>query len=535
MQMTSQTVRRSALATVLGLTILGGPTAYQYLTTTTPQLAPGQRLTADQEVQGAGAVLRYQGDGNLVLYGRSGPLWASNTSAAPGYVEMQGDGNLVAYNAAGAPYWATDTHAPGAWAEISAAGLRLKAVETVWSTPAFPVDPGPERSPFARVGYLRAEPAGFVDDSGFVLPLYAHAGNLFSLFTRDPGRAIAELDDVAAAGYQGVRVWSTLGGSYWAGDHVGPDITPHYWEHVRAFGEALRARGLRAVWSQGDVGQLRERRAYMTRLAELDAALGGFIDFIDCGNEAWQTGEPDPARLAQCVGYYQSAGGRAIRSLTSPAGETKEVLDAFSIDPAQVYDVHSDRGQHFWDKRRHIFSIPYEGKPRRRLGINSEPPGAGRLVSATANIGELNHEAVTMLAVAGAISRQAWVWFSGEGVKIDRGLKTEAGFATTPTAFSWLPRDLMTYQTLHHGGNTWRGTRFVATVGEARVDCATTTTGDKAVCTIDGPPGTYRFPVEKSFTGRLCHPGDGTCQDVAYQAGQSMPVSFERGRVLLIP
>lgn len=382
-----------------------------------------------------------------------------------------------------------------------------------------------------RVGRLRLEPQGYTDDSGPVLPLYAHAGNLFALFTRDQARALAELDDVASAGYHGVRVWATLGGSYWDGDHVGPDRTPDYWGHVRAFGQALRVRGLRAVWSQGDVGQLRDRRAYMTQLAQVDNDLNGFIDVIDCGNEAWQTGEPDPARLAQCVGYYQAAGGQALRSLTSPPGETKDQLDEYSIDPAQIYDVHSERDQHSWDKRRHIFSIAYEGKPRRRFGINSEPPGSGRLVSASANIGELDDEAVPLLAVAGAISRQAYVWFSGEGVKIDRGLKTEAGFATTPTAFSWLPRDLMSYPTLYHSGDRFRGTRIVATTGDARVDCATN--GRDHVCTIDGPGGSYRFPVEQSFAGRLCNQGDGTCQDVAYRAGQYFPVSFTRGRVLI--
>lgn len=389
----------------------------------------------------------------------------------------------------------------------------------------------PAFSDQARVGRLRLTPNGFADDSGPVLPLYAHAGDLFSLFTRDPVRAGAELDDVAEADYQGVRTWGTLGGDYWAGRHVGPDRTPDYWGHVRRFGEALRARGLRAVWSQGDVGQI-SRQPYMAQLAQIDNELGGFIDFIDCGNEAWQTGEPDPNRLATCVGYYQAAGGRAIRSLTSPPGEGKEELDRYSIPPAQVYDVHTYRDGHSWDKRRHIFSIPYEGKPRLQFGIGSEGPGNGALVSVTDNKHELDHEAMPLLAVTSMYSRQAFVWFSGEGVKINRGLKTEAGFWTTPTAVKWLPRDLMGFATLHHGGSSWSSVRVLAATGEGRADCRTSTDG-RFACTLDGPPGTYAFPVERAFAGQLCNPGDSSCVDVSHQRGDQLRVTFIRGRVLV--
>ena len=60
--------------------------------------------------------LIYQNDGNLVFYGPSGPLWASDTiGQPPGFATMQGDGNLVVYRADGVPIWATDTSGmPGA-------------------------------------------------------------------------------------------------------------------------------------------------------------------------------------------------------------------------------------------------------------------------------------------------------------------------------------------------------------------------------------------------------------------------------------
>lgn len=401
--------------------------------------------------------------------------------------------------------------------------LRASLTATVAPPPPHPV------SVNATIGRLQVTD-GFVDVTGPVLPLYAHAGNLFSLFIRDQPRALQQLDVVAAAGYRGVRAWSTLSGPYWAGDEVGPDRTPDYWTHVEAFAQALSARGLRAVWSQGDVGAIRDRRAFMERLAAVDAARP-FIDFIDCGNEAWQTGEPDPNRLAQCVGYYQNAGGLGIRSLTSPPGETKDVLDQYSIPPAQVWDVHSWRDGHWYDKRRHMFSISYEGKPRLRYGINSEPPGAGDLVSASENKHELDDEAVALFAATSAIARQAFVWFSGEGVKIRKGLETEPGFWSSPKILAVLPKDVMRWPILHHSGTTFAGTRILEAQGEVRIDCAQRP--PEFACTIDGPSGSYDLRVARSFTGQLCHPSTGACVNVGATAGATLPVSFTRGRVLV--
>lgn len=74
-------------------------------------MAPGRRLYPWDHVDSADGRYRltYQGDGNLVLYGPSGPVWATMTFDAPGWAEMQGDGNLVIYDHAQIPIWATDT------------------------------------------------------------------------------------------------------------------------------------------------------------------------------------------------------------------------------------------------------------------------------------------------------------------------------------------------------------------------------------------------------------------------------------------
>ena len=53
----------------------------------------------------------YQGDGNLVLYGPAGPLWASNTAGrSVGAAIMQSDGNLVVHGSDSAEVWDSATH-----------------------------------------------------------------------------------------------------------------------------------------------------------------------------------------------------------------------------------------------------------------------------------------------------------------------------------------------------------------------------------------------------------------------------------------
>ena len=403
-------------------------------------------------------------------------------------------------------------------------------------------------APDPLTGRLRVDGTTFTDDRGPVLPLYAHAGDLLWVFVRDPARAAIELDAVARAGYHGVRVWAALGchpdrpcpasdergqRPFWYGRDLGPGLTGDYFEHVDRFMAALAARRLRAVWSLGDVHVVGDRRDYMTRLAALDAR-HAVIDWIDCGNEAWQTGEPDPARLAACVGYYAEAGGGGLKTLTAAPTEEVDDLDRYSIDPADAFNVHSYRGGHSWDKRRHIASLTRGDRPnpRRPLGLNSEPPGGGALVSVTEHKEELDDEAVALLGVASLIARQAFVWFSGEGVQIDRGLATAPGFAAVPKAAALLPRDVMRFARRHHSGDTGRAVRVLEAQGDVRIDGAIDADGRFAY-TIDGPPGAYTLRVARAFEGRLCHPATGACEDVARQAGESLAVAFRRGRVLV--
>lgn len=81
-------------------------------------LSSGERLYPDTEIRSPNGAfaLRYQPDGNLVLHGPSGVVWASATAGLGGlHCEMQPDGNFVIYHASGAQPWESGTAGlPGA-------------------------------------------------------------------------------------------------------------------------------------------------------------------------------------------------------------------------------------------------------------------------------------------------------------------------------------------------------------------------------------------------------------------------------------
>jgi len=292
----------------------------------------------------------------------------------------------------------------------------------------------------------------------------------------------------------------------------------------------VQSRGLRLVWSQGDVRALGDRRHAMGEFARREH---GVIDFIDCGNEAYQTGEPDPRRLAECIGYYRDAGGQGLKSTTdAPIYWPGNPWSKWVIPPSDVFDIHSYRGGHSWDKRRHAWGYTYEDPPPVRFGISSEPPGNGWRVSAIANQHELDDEAVALLALGSLLGRQAHVWFSGQGVILEGGLNQESGFYATPRAVALLPRDVMTYQESHHSGSSWAHLRVLEPQGEVRIDGRRHADGRFAY-TIDGPAGSYNLRVTRGFDAKLCHPGTGECEDVSRNAGDTLPVSFTRGRLLV--
>jgi len=82
----------------------------------------GQALFANQSntsCDGRYLLITQGTDGNVVLYGPTGALWATYAYGAGNWLTMQTDGNLVVYTSSNVPVWSSGTDGnPGAWLAI---------------------------------------------------------------------------------------------------------------------------------------------------------------------------------------------------------------------------------------------------------------------------------------------------------------------------------------------------------------------------------------------------------------------------------
>ncbi len=349
--------------------------------------------------------------------------------------------------------------------------------------------------PSPLVGRLRIDGRTYLDDSGPVLPIFCHFGEAFSRYTRNRDSVRQQLDVIAQAGYHGIRFWSTLDGWWWAGREVYEGFTPDYWGQLRDFLRDLEARQLRAVISQGSTTALAipDRRRFASRLSDVLDEVGSAngVAIIEGANESWQTGEPDPNRLAEFVGWIKQRHPATLYTISSaPDSENPEDINRWSIWPADLFDVHGYRGGRWWDKVRHIFSLTYEGQPAKRLGWQGEPTGPGDAVSVTENKWELDNDTLAAMAAMSLMSRQAWCYMSGPGVLFDSPIDAQPGFWTVPRMRDAMYRDVMGFSLLIHGGTRWANDRVFEALGETRCDQALSDDG-RFVAVIYGPTLTY--------------------------------------------
>lgn len=350
----------------------------------------------------------------------------------------------------------------------------------------------------------------FFDDAGPINPVCCHAGDLFSLYTRDPAWAEAEAESIAQAGYQGVRVWFWLHGDYWTSK--GRAVAPHTWTLVPEFCRMLERVGLRLMCSMGDMvraAPVHEWAAYMREMSDRLKQFAPLTISVDVSNEAWNGTDLDVADLAEALQAFVGTYSVHVRSLT----DSPEVdLDRWDAPPATVNDVHNYRGGHMHDKIRHIFSNSWEGDPPRRLGILSEPWGApttqqGGLVSVTEHPDEIDDEVIGLMTAQALIFGWWFTYMSSAGVSIrKRGeFETQPGFRVPPLVAGALPADVMTWRTWAHGGGSQRGRRvFVADTfeGGMRCDHAFGPNGQVAIVCYGGPDRTDQIPVERGVRGR---------------------------------
>jgi hypothetical protein len=386
--------------------------------------------------------------------------------------------------------------------------------------PSHPPGPSPSERP---AGSLQVEHGGAFHINGQPwLPCWWHDGSLFAVYCQDPPKAEANLDAGAEAGHDGERSWITLDGSWWEGLHVGPRQTTDYYGRIQRFGEAHKARGLHWFMSHGSMfpdsipdGQLRD---HFRLLGQVCRAIGPeWIDIIEWCNEvfgACPSDRRDPRLMNELMDIFRAECPEIIQAGSACGGMPIPVedLNAWSRD---IYLQHSFRGFRWPNKVEHAWSTPYEDKPKRRAGINSEPPArniedilrfqhgnrergvnavaevgrrsrAGRFaasmaqadverwVSAIENSGECDSDFQVALALACWITRQGFVLFSSPGVRPDPTERIDqiAGWREVPAARKSLPADVGRYQSIWHGGDgrSWSALRVFGALPGTRCE-----------------------------------------------------------------
>ena len=406
------------------------------------------------------------------------------------------------------------------------------------------------------VGQLRVQGLAYRDDNGYVLPVLCHFGEAFSAYVRKPDAVRAELDRIRAAGYDGIRFWDVLGyydknrpgdankWSAWQGREVTPVSfvafsgdtkapTPNYYDHLKAFLIELRDRQLVAHHSRGDLNSWKWDQviAHCRRVGEIQREVGAqVIALNESCNEAWQNGVPEPSKLRE---MGDALGNHALRGNSCGddgyGGETPDELNRMKRDVAVI---HGHRNGESYNRIGHIHAVGYETLPHAKIPAwQGEPAGPGDGVS----VGREEHpEALCLMAAMSLATHQAWVYMSGHGVFWNGSISEMIAFREVAKVRDYLPKDIMAWPQITHGGDRWRGTRVFVANGDGSLRCDHVLTNDgRFVALVYGAPKSWAIPVERSFDGEVIHPLTGERQPLSLNAGQTWNVNFERGRIVV--
>lgn len=289
------------------------------------------------------------------------------------------------------------------------------------------------------VGYLRIENGSFSDDTGPRLVTMCHAGDLAMRSSYDWDGAMRALDAIRAAGYHGIRVWDRL---RWGGKpgekpgiygDWGHETATGWGPQLRRFIEACRDRDLCLHLAAGDLAKLSRdgRAAYFEAREELTRYFPSLIVLNEWANESRDTAVGlTPVQAQADIGPLRNYGLTALTAYTGH--EDAALFRQWTPSYQEFCLVHGYRDGHWWDKLRHIFSLPYEVKTR-RLWWHGEPFGVGNLVSASQNKHELTSAVMGMAAAQCFITGGAWTFFSSPGIVLgDERFEDQPGFFSTP-------------------------------------------------------------------------------------------------------
>jgi len=420
------------------------------------------------------------------------------------------------------------------------------------------------------IGRLDIGDRVFVDGAGQpVLPLCAHFGEAFSAWIRRPADVEHQLRIIKEAGYDCIRFWDNLGEyEIWRGKEVTPfnwttaqgvrvAATPDYYDKLRQFLERLKAAGLAAHHSRGDLGRakpavpLAQVVEHSRRVAAAYDAVGWHVlALYEGNNEDFQNGSFGAPGLLRIVEPLKARGAVVASSCADACSEEHADVLRFSRGFSVRY-YHGGRGGNAVDRLAQKFATGYDrpaGAPY--LGWEGEPigpkhdPGPGVTINHTNDVEEI----ALLHAMTWVGGKSAATYMSQYGVYFNGPIEGQAGFHATPrirAALRDFAPDVMRWS-LYHGGRPeavlrspdgYAGDPGVAH-GPARVDQAVSADRRRVVALIYGGRSPTRVRNDlgcaASFTVVWPRDDEQVQKDVfRLAAGESLELKYRVGRLVL--
>jgi hypothetical protein len=321
-------------------------------------------------------------------------------------------------------------------------------------------------------GPLRVSDGAYADAAGPRTVYFCSWFPALRIWRDDRAAATRELDAIAAAGWQGIRVFTAVGGwqPYWDGREVAP-VTfrkqfeggapgdtvigwPDYDDQLRSFLAAVRARGLRLHLTTGDAQMIfpeaDAERAFHRRVAGLVREGGGadVVAVYEVWNEGWQNNAlgASPAALEHARAILRDVKAvvpDVLTAISAAPGGPDGAEGAAWAEGADVAIVHGTRAP-IDDALRDAFALVYREGSRRPLakpfwqGEPTGPDGKRPEVFAPTN------DPAWLLALYAVhlMTGQATVFFNGPAVRYSEPLGATWGFRELPPLLALVPRDV---------------------------------------------------------------------------------------------
>ena len=307
-------------------------------------------------------------------------------------------------------------------------------------------------------GRLACDGQRFHVEGRTVLPVAFHLGDGLSHAHHQGLQSLIDLalDPAAAAGYQIIRMWFSLGNKgnndYWRGREFSPWVQgwTAWRDTIEDVMAACAERGLQLHLAGGDMEELSydERTQLYNELGrqvrEFEDEVGPTVALFEVLNECRNTGLEDPQELTRLRDIFRSHNPDTLTCLSAYSGtEEAEELRPYTPGSQPFVQAHTTRDGTVGDCARHAFSSKYDGYVKllgRTLGWSTEPPGPGPRVSTISDQlkVDLRHEEGLLLLAGAQTAGGIYTMFCSDGVILDGCVDHWEGFYEIPQLVQWL-------------------------------------------------------------------------------------------------